>query len=111
MRGIQAMTLVLSMLLLAGCGIGAGTEGAYTVYCRAVLDTAEGSDAVYAISADAEGESDERIARMLLEQMMEAPGEACESPLPEGTRILELSIDDGLAVDRKSTRLNSSHVF
>ena len=98
MRGIQAMTLMLSMLLLAGCGIGAGTEGAYTVYCRAVLDTAEGSDAVYAISADAEGESDERIARMLLEQMMEAPGEACESPLPEGTRILELSIDDGLAV-------------
>ena len=69
MRGIQAMTLMLSMLLLAGCGIGAGTEGAYTVYCRAVLDTAEGSDAVYAISADAEGESDERIARMLLEQI------------------------------------------
>ena len=97
MRGTKAAALALCMLLLTGCGAGQD-QSAYTVYCRAALDMAGGADAVYALPADAQGESDERMARSLLEQMMQASGENCESPLPAGTEILDITIDGGAAV-------------
>lgn len=88
-----------SVLLLAGCAAPVEEEGTYTIYCLANLDNAAagGGDAVYPLEVRTGGETDARIASALINELLQADGELYDSPLPKGTRMLDLTIEDALA--------------
>ena len=91
--------LLAGLLLLAGCAAPAEGNGVYTIYCLADLDNAAagGGDAVYPVEVRAEGETDARIASDLIAELLQADGEQYDSPLPKGTRVLDLTIENALA--------------
>ncbi len=87
------------MLSLCACGAPSVQDGAlYSVYYRTELAQSGGADAVCAVETRAEGESAERIASTLLRRMLEGTQEGGVSPLPEGTQVLDVTIDGGVAV-------------
>ena len=87
------------MLTLCACGAPSVQDGAlYSVYYRTELAQSGGADAVCAVETRAEGESAERIASALLRRMLEGTQEGGVSPLPEGTQVLDVTIDGGVAV-------------
>ena len=93
--------ILCALLLLPGCAAPMGVdEGEYTIYCLADLTSgaAGGEDAICPLSVSAEGETDTRIASALLSKLLEAEGETYSSPLPKGTEVLHLTIENGLAV-------------
>lgn len=95
----RCFLILCALLLLAACAAPAGDEGGYTIYCLTNLDSAAtgGADAIYPLTVSAEGETDERIASHLLSKMLAADGETYNSPLPRGTRVLDVNIENGLA--------------
>ena len=92
-----AAALCAALVLLAGCAAERGGRGEYLIYCRADLDAAGGGDAVYALAANVSGENDARIASELVRRIIDAEAPGCESPLPAGTRLLSVTIEDGTA--------------
>ena len=86
-----------AVLVLAGCAPAEQGEGDYLIYGRTALETSGGGDAIGAWRSTAMGEPAERVASALVHQIL-APGEeGYESPLPQGTRLLSLHIENGLA--------------
>jgi germination protein M len=94
-RALTALLLALA-LLLAGCG-GGKSEGVHMIYYLSILGEAGGTDALFPVKVDAEAESDEALAAVLLEQMKTASGEDYESPLTLGTEVLSVTVEEGLA--------------
>lgn len=105
------LAALVAALLLPGCAPADSEEGDYLIYCKAALDGSGGADAVYAWSGNASGENEERIASDLVCQIIDVPAEQYESPLPQGTRLLSLQIENGLAtVDLSSQYASLSGV-
>ncbi len=95
---VLALALAAALLLCA-CGAPSAQSGAlYSVYYRTELSQSGGADAVCAVGTRAEGESAERIASALLRRMLAGTQDGGVSPLPEGTQVLDVAIDDGVAV-------------
>lgn len=95
----RVLFLCALLALLSGC---AGQEDAtirqeHTVYCRAALPQ-QGGDALCALPAAAEGENEARMASDLLQKLIAANGEGYTTPVPAGTKILNLRVENGLAV-------------
>lgn len=89
----------MAMLLLAGCAGGSEPNAAeYTIYCRAELSQSAGSDALYALHTTAEGETQARLASDLLRKLIAAAGDGYDSPVPEGTKIRNIRVENGLAL-------------
>lgn len=86
-----------AVLALAGCAPAEHGEGDYLIYGRTALETSGGSDVIGAWRSTAMGETDERVASDLVRQIMAPEEEQFESPLPQGTRLLSLNIENGLA--------------
>ena len=86
------------MLTLCACGAPSVQDGAlYSVYYRTELAQSGGADAVCAWKPERK-EKVQRIASALLRRMLEGTQEGGVSPLPEGTQVLDVTIDGGVAV-------------
>lgn len=97
MRKRIVLLVLTAAFFLSGCvGTQSGRE-IYTVYCAADLERSRGGDAVYALEVQADGENEERVASDLLRQMIAASGDSYQSPLPAGTQIRRVQIENGLA--------------
>ena len=93
-----AAALCAALVLLTGCAAERGGRGEYLIYCRADLDAAGGvqrdrTRAAKGTRVDLGGRRTIKKNRII---DAEAPG--CESPLPAGTRLLSVTIEDGTAI-------------
>ena len=94
----QYCAMLSLLLLLTGCAAHPSENGYYDVYYRTNLESGGGADAICAQKERGEGETETRVASDLLRRMIAADNELYTSPLPEGTVIQSIQIENGLAL-------------
>ena len=94
------LTALLCILLLSGCGHTGDTQDGYVLYFQERdLRSAAGAGALRTESVQLTGETTEELARLLVEALLKEPmDETLKSPVPAGTSLLSLQVEEGQAV-------------